>query len=52
MKGAGFDKVKILDGSTDFWPDLFVYCQAMHQKRLREIGELSLETPLKESANV
>lgn len=52
MKGAGFNKVKILDGSTDFWPDLFVYCQAMHQKRLSEIGKFSPETMEKESANV
>lgn len=52
MKGAGFDKVKILDGSTDFWPDLFVYCQAIHQKRLQEMGECPSGTRKKDSANV
>jgi rhodanese-related sulfurtransferase len=38
MKGAGFVNVKILDGSTDFWPGLFVYCLEMHQKRLKGMG--------------
>ncbi len=33
MKGAGFKHVRILDGSTDFWPQLFVYCQSVYESR-------------------
>lgn len=33
MKGAGFTNVKILDGSTDFWPQLFVFCQSVYESR-------------------
>lgn len=33
MKGAGFNKVYILDGSTDFWPQIFAYCRNVYEQR-------------------
>ncbi|MEN6438612.1 MAG: FAD-dependent oxidoreductase [Syntrophobacter sp.] len=33
MKGAGFNRVYILDGSTDFWPQIFVYCRNVYEQR-------------------
>ncbi len=33
MKGAGFKRVYILDGSTDFWPRIFVYCREVYERR-------------------
>ncbi|MEM5788227.1 MAG: FAD-dependent oxidoreductase, partial [Syntrophobacteraceae bacterium] len=43
MKGAGFKNVRILDGSTDFWPQIFVYCLAVHQRRFNRANPPSLK---------